>query len=221
MVRLSGLWALSEDSLQALLARCCRCTRFAGASEFCTGWACERDIELALPVAEVWPWLAQVFRGAGSFCWPALESAERRSADYLLDDLPPPRLGDAWGRWLELEALEPGRRLCWRFRDECEVLGFTESGLRIEYRVEPRSASTCRVASSVRTAARHLTAPVSCYLRSTVDRILPAFQLVRIRASAESYGRRLPEGDINRSRVREHQVRGFMPGPPGDTDGLG
>jgi hypothetical protein len=218
MVHFAGLWGLTDETLQALLA-----PRFHCAPGDHSGLRRSlpdpvRVATVNVPACELWPWLAQTFRGGGTYGWPALETATRRSADYVIDAISQPRAGDSFGRWLELVEVEPCRRLCWRVKDECVVLDFPESGLMLDYRLSPVSARACRLESRISTPARHLTEPVACHLRGALDFLLPAFQLPRLRTCAETLPQRLAQDDTNRRHAQDHQVAGFVPGVPGLTE---
>ncbi len=214
MVHLSGLWSLTDETFRALAVPGPRCARFGiggtirkeGAEDT---W---RAIEVGVSERELWRWLAQMYRGAGTYGWPMLESPRHESADYLLESLPLPVAGDSWGEWLELVEVDPERRLRWRLRDGCSILGFTRSGLSIEYTVAASAPDSSRLESRVTSAGRQLTGPVARHLRATVDQILPAFQLPRLRTYAETAPERFAAAERDRFRRREHQVPGFMPG---------
>lgn len=214
MVHLSGLWSLTDETFRALAVPGPRCARtgIAGSTRREGPAEIWRGIEVGVSEAELWRWVAQMYRGAGTYGWPVLESPRHESADYLLESLPHPAAGDSWGEWLELTEAGPGRRLRWRLGDDCSILGFTRSGLSIEYAVMPLGPGCCRLESRVVTTGRSLTGPVAHHLRATVDQILPAFQLPRLRTYAETLPGRLAAGEVGRNRPREHQPPGFTPG---------
>ena len=54
-----------------------------------------RAITVNARPAEVWPWLAQLGRGAGWYSYDRLDNGGRRSAEHVVTWIPEPALGDA------------------------------------------------------------------------------------------------------------------------------
>ncbi len=71
-----------------------------------------RAISIAAHTGSVWPWLAQLGRGAGwySIDWP--DNGRRRSARHLVSRIPELRLGDA-SAFGSVRHVERGRSLAW------------------------------------------------------------------------------------------------------------
>jgi hypothetical protein len=62
----------------------------------CPRWEATRAVTIDAPSVEVWPWVAQMGYGRGGwYGWNPLEREDTGVA-YLLGDVPPPKLGDAW-----------------------------------------------------------------------------------------------------------------------------
>lgn len=53
-----------------------------------------RAVSIAAPPEVVWPWLAQMGRGAGFYSIDRLDNGGKRSADHIVSWIPTPRLGD-------------------------------------------------------------------------------------------------------------------------------
>ena len=71
-----------------------------------------RAISIAAPPDVVWPWLAQLGRGAGWYSYDRLDNGGRVSARHIVSWIPDPAVGDASAiGWLR--HLEPGRELTW------------------------------------------------------------------------------------------------------------
>ncbi len=79
-------------------------------------WEATRAVTIDAPPLEVWPWLAQMGYGRGGwYGWNPLER-EDTGVSRLLEELPPPRVGDVWldgprcdeskGAW-KVQAVEP------------------------------------------------------------------------------------------------------------------
>ena len=96
-----------------------------------------RSICIGAPPTAVWPWLAQMMRGAGIYGWSKLETPECRSADTLIPDVGPPAVGDRVSDLLEVVAVEPGRALVWRCTRPLEIGRIAIEELELAYRLDP------------------------------------------------------------------------------------
>ena len=74
--------------------------------------AMTRAISINQPPEVVWPWLAQLGRGAGWYSYDRLDNGGKASARHLVSWIPAPQLGDATVIGY-LRYLEPGRELVW------------------------------------------------------------------------------------------------------------
>ncbi len=83
-------------------------------------WEATRAVTIDAPPVKVWPWVAQMGYGRGGwYGWNPLER-EDTGVSRLLDDVPPPKVGDVWldgpgcdetkGAF-KVKALEPPRTL--------------------------------------------------------------------------------------------------------------
>lgn len=198
MARLADIWGVPEATFRALVdARCSRPqTRLprqdvhdgalAGDALLpATATTITRAVTIARPACAVWPWLAQLMRGGGVYGSPMLETPECRSAEYLLKDLPAPRIGDRIGNILTLVCVRPCRELVWSAQGGVELLGFRISGLTLDYALEPLGEAACILRARLRGLGENLTEPVERYLFGVLDYLLCAPQLARIRALAE------------------------------------
>ena len=123
--------------------------------------------DICAPSGRVWRWLAQMMRGAGLYGWPALESANCRSADYLLQDLPPPRVGDRVGDIFALVAVEPQAELVWQTCNGLQVLGLPLKHLTLDYRLTPLESHGVRLTTRLRVFCPVLTATQAATLISS------------------------------------------------------
>ncbi|MBD3166074.1 hypothetical protein GF324_05730 [bacterium] len=84
---------------------------------------------------EVWPWIAQLGRGAGYYLCDQFVNAARASADYLVPDLPDPKEGDR-NKWMgQIEQVEAGSSITWVRRGwNC---GVGEADQRVTYQLQP------------------------------------------------------------------------------------
>lgn len=74
--------------------------------------AMTRAVTIAAPVDDVWPWVAQLGRGAGWYSYDAVDNGRRGSASHLVSWIPAPRLGDASAIGY-IRHLEPNRSVAW------------------------------------------------------------------------------------------------------------
>ncbi|MGH7163162.1 MAG: hypothetical protein ACREID_06745 [Planctomycetota bacterium] len=146
-----------------------------------------RAVEIHAPKEEVWPWLAQMMRGAGMYGWRLLEGVDCRSSDSLLAGVPPPRVGDRVGDVLEVFAVEPPRRIAWRSIGRIHCLGVNLRAVMLEYLVQPAAPGHARLIASTRIRWSGVTAPIARHVLEVVDFALAAHQLSRIRSCAEGH----------------------------------
>ncbi len=71
-----------------------------------------RAISIDAPPEVVWPWIAQMGRGAGWYSHEVADNGGKTSARHIVSWVPPPSVGDATATgWLR--CLEPGRGMTW------------------------------------------------------------------------------------------------------------
>ncbi|MHC4082351.1 MAG: hypothetical protein ACYS15_11900 [Planctomycetota bacterium] len=165
-----------------------------------------RVVEIDQDAEAVWPWLAQMMRGGGIYGWPALETARCRSADYLLDDLAPPRIGDRVDDVFELADVDAPMEIVWTAPAGLELVGLRVRALTIDYLLRPGSCGGCRLVVRTRGCCERLTSQVRGYLCELVDFLLPAHQVETIRGHVGSYADRRAIGQVNRELVGRHQA---------------
>jgi len=71
-----------------------------------------RSITIGAPPERVWPWIAQLGRGAGWYSIDWLDNGRKTSAWHIVSWIPEPRLGDATATGY-LRHLDVGRSLAW------------------------------------------------------------------------------------------------------------
>jgi hypothetical protein len=155
---------------------------------------------------DVWPWVAQMMRGAGVYGWNILETPEHRSADYLLSGLGAPEIGDHVGDVLEIARVHAPREIVWRASGGVDLLGLHLTALTLDYLLRSTANGRCRIVVRMRGSGRQLTSQVCSYLFEVLDFVLPASQLATLKDYIETYEQRLAVGDTNRSRVQLHQA---------------
>jgi hypothetical protein len=83
--------------------------------------AMTRAISIGAPPERVWPWIAQLGRGAGWYSIEWLDNGRRASAWHIVSWIPEPRLGDATAIGY-LRQIDPGQALVW-WADGARFLG--------------------------------------------------------------------------------------------------
>ena len=179
-----------------------------------------RAISIAAPPDMVWPWLAQLGRGAGWYSYDRLDNGGKMSARHIVSWVPPPELGDASPIGY-LRHLLVGRELTW-WASGVGFLGAT-ARLAVDMRLTPQPAPPPRTR---RGRANPRVNP------EPVDPERPGSRLV-IRMSADAEGRtarpalwvfRFIDSIMARcqllsiqERVEAHRIRAFDPRHPEAT----
>lgn len=107
--------------------------------------AMTRAISIAAPPERVWPWLAQLGRGAGWYSIDWLDNGRKASAWHIVSWIPEPRLGDATAIGY-LRHIDTGRSVAWWIDDArfpggrarmatCYYLGAQGQGTRLISRI--------------------------------------------------------------------------------------
>jgi hypothetical protein len=143
-----------------------------------------RAISLNQPPEAVWPWLAQLGRGAGYYSIDRLDNGGKTSARHLVSWIPAPQLGDAAAIGY-LRYLEPGRELVWwlgglqawgaRFRMANDLL------------VTPGDRGSRLVIRISADAAGPIARPAIWFFQ-VIDTIMARRQLLGIKERVETYG---------------------------------
>lgn len=161
-----------------------------------------RAITIEAPPPEVWPWVAQIGRGAGYYSYDVLDNGGRPSADHLLD-IPPPALGDRNAEIGDVVHVEPGSEIVWLKRD-IPFLGIT-AGLVLDYRVVPTAGHDSRVVMLFLGYARGPRAGLAKWIVTIMDYVMAAEQLRGLRKRAET----APAGQPARACTHSHQRNGI------------
>jgi hypothetical protein len=145
-----------------------------------------RAVWVEAPAEQVWPWLAQLGRGAGWYSYDRLDNGGRLSARHLVSWVPEPRLGDAAAIGY-LRHIEPGRELAWWLKG-ARFFGAYLRGVML-YRVIGDGARS-RMVVRMQSDARGLLARPACWVYRIIDSIMARRQLLGIKECVERYGTR-------------------------------
>ncbi len=148
-----------------------------------------RAISIEAPPKAVWPWLAQIGRGAGWYSYDRLDNGGRPSARHIVRWIPEPRVGDAAAIGY-LRHLEPGRELAWWAKDTPFLGARTWSVFR--YRVVAEGDGS-RLLMRVDAVAAGATRWLVVLLFPVIDSIMALPQLRGLKDRAERHGVRAEE----------------------------
>lgn len=145
-----------------------------------------RAISISTPPEVVWPWLAQMGRGAGWYSYDRIDNGGKASARHVVSWIPPPCVGDAAAiGWLR--DLDPGRGLTWWLPGE-EAFG-TTMRMVVDIRLNPEGAGS-RLVIRVSGDATGTVGALVMHVFEAVDSIMAIRQLQGIKARAEVLGAR-------------------------------
>jgi carbon monoxide dehydrogenase subunit G len=145
-----------------------------------------RAISISTPSEVVWPWLAQMGRGAGWYSYDRIDNGGKASARHVVSWIPSPRVGDAAAiGWLR--DLEPGRALTWWLPGE-EAFG-TTMRMVVDIRLNPEGAGS-RLVIRVSGDATGTIGSLVMHVFEAVDSIMAIRQLQGIKARTEVLGAR-------------------------------
>lgn len=145
--------------------------------------AMTRAITIDAPPDRVWPWIAQLGRGAGWYSVDWLDNGRRASAWHIVSWIPEPQSGDATAIGY-LRHLDKDKSLAWWV----EGVSFAGARARLvsSYLLEPEGQGT-RLVSRMSADATGLMARFALLLFKTVDSIMATRQLIGIHDRVECY----------------------------------
>jgi hypothetical protein len=143
--------------------------------------AMTRAISISAPPERVWPWIAQLGRGAGWYSVEWLDNGRRASAWHIVSWVPEPRLGDATAIGY-LRQIDPGRVLVW-WADGARFVG-SRTRLVAYFGLEREGRGT-RLITRWSADAAGPTARLALLVFRFVDSVMARQQLLGIRARVE------------------------------------
>jgi len=156
-----------------------------------------RAITINAPVKEVWPWVAQIGRGAGWYAIEFLDNRGCKSAAYLMD-IPEPALGDQTviGRLVSFQENDHVA-----FSDADVSFMGTKCKFCIGHAIRPVDANRTRLLLIARISMTHgssVLVPIAVFLNDIMETIMGVTQLKNLKRLIETYPERLKRGDIHR-----------------------
>ncbi|MFC1531235.1 SRPBCC family protein [Gemmatimonadota bacterium] len=143
--------------------------------------AMTRAISIDAAAEQVWPWIAQLGRGAGWYSVDWLDNGRRVSALHLVSWIPEPVPGDATAIGY-VRHIDPGQTLAW-WVDGVRFFG-SQARLVTCIALYPDGQGT-RLISRMSADAAGLTAPIALLAFRFVDSIMAIRQLLGIRDRVE------------------------------------
>ncbi|MDJ0520832.1 MAG: hypothetical protein QNJ90_02020 [Planctomycetota bacterium] len=161
--------------------------------------AMTRAVSLTAPPERVWPWIAQLGRGAGWYSVDRLDNGGRRSAWHIVSWIPEPRLGDATAVGY-VRHLEPGRSIAW-WSDGVRFLG-ANARLVVCYEVRAEGEGA-RLVSRMSADATGVTSRPMLHVFRAMDSIMACSQLIGLRERIESWERDDPRREEPETGARD------------------
>jgi hypothetical protein len=158
-----------------------------------------RAISIAAPTETVWPWLAQVGRGAGWYSIDWLDNGRRRSASHLVSWIPALRLGDATAIGY-VRHVEPGSSLAW-WADGAPFMG-ASARLAVGMSLQSEGDGS-RLVIRMTGDASGLMARPALLVFQVIDSIMARKQLLGIKRRVEQYGARTEDPNVSESGARD------------------
>ena len=143
--------------------------------------AMTRAISIAAEPERVWPWIAQLGRGAGWYSVDWLDNGRRVSARHIVSWIPDPEPGDATAIGY-LRHIDSGRALAW-WVDGVPFAG-SRARLVSSFELYPEGRGT-RLISRMSADADGAMAPFALLVFRAIDSIMARSQLLGIRDRVE------------------------------------
>ena len=158
-----------------------------------------RAVSIAAPPHIVWPWLAQLGRGAGWYSVDRLDNGGRTSARHIVSWVPPPQIGDASAVGY-LRDVTPGTALTW-WLPGTHFLGAAVR-LAMDIALAPEDGGS-RLVIRMSADARGWMRWVSLRVYQLIDTLMATRQLLNVKERAETFGARRDDPDRPESGERD------------------
>lgn len=151
-----------------------------------------RAVNIPCKPERIWPWIAQLGRGAGFYSYDFLDDGGKKSARHLVSWIPEPQLGDATAIGY-IRHLEKGKSLTW-WLDEGDFLGAAVR-LIVCFQLDVHHKGG-RVVCRISADAQGLTAPIALFVFEVIDSIMACRQLAGLK-------KRVLSAEVDQLRFRE------------------
>jgi hypothetical protein len=183
--------------------------------------AMTRAVSIDASPETVWPWLAQLGRGAGFYSLDRLDNGGRTSARHIVSWVPPPRAGDASAIGY-LRHIVPGSQLTW-WVPGVRFLGAL-GRLTTDICLQPQGAGSRLVVRMSADTTGAMARP-SLWVFRLIDSIMACAQLSNLKKRVEAYGARAADPDHPETGARDQfqyyeaiHASGEKAGVPGKED---
>jgi hypothetical protein len=180
-----------------------------------------RAISIDASPETVWPWLAQLGRGAGFYSIDRLDNGSRTSARHIVTWVPPPRLGDASAIGY-VRHIVPGSQLTW-WVPGVRFLGAL-GRLTTDIRLRPQGGDSRLVVRMSADTTGAMARP-SMWVFRLIDSIMACAQLLNLKKRVEVYGAREVDPEHPETGARDQfqyyeviHASGETAGVPGKED---
>ena len=143
--------------------------------------AMTRAITIKAPPERVWPWIAQLGRGAGWYSVDWLDNGRRTSAWHLVTWIPEPSLGDATAIGY-LRHIDTGRAVAWWLGDGRFIGSRARMVSSYELSSEGRDA---RLVARISADTGGPLAPIAMLVFACIDSLMACRQLAGLRNRVE------------------------------------
>jgi hypothetical protein len=175
-----------------------------------------RAISIHASPTVVWPWLAQIGRGAGWYSYDRLDNGGKPSARHIVTWIPEPCVGDTAAIGC-LRHIDSGRELAW-WADGEQWLG-SMTRMATDFYLTPAGTGS-RLVVRVSGDAIGPTAPLLMGIFALIDSIMARRQLVGIKARAEQHGARRDNPDAPETGAHDQYQLYEVIYAPGDKAGV-
>ncbi len=158
-----------------------------------------RAITIEAPTESVWPWLAQLGRGAGWYSYDLLDNAAKMSAAHVVSWIPPPLEGDASPIGY-LRRIVPGSELTW-WAEGVRFLG-SLARFVVDIRLTPEGDNS-RLVIRISGDATGGFPGVLLGLFKFIDSVMARRQLIIIKQRVERHGARVSNPDHPETGARD------------------
>jgi hypothetical protein len=158
-----------------------------------------RAVTIAAPPETVWPWLAQLGRGAGWYSYDLLDNGGLMSADHIVSWVPPIQLGDASPIGY-VRRLVDGSELTW-WVPGTRFLAAT-ARLTVDIGLYPENNGS-RLVIRMSADATGATARPALLVFMFIDSIMARRQLLGIKERVEAHGARTTDTEHPESGARD------------------
>jgi hypothetical protein len=148
--------------------------------------AMTRAIDIDAPPETVWPWLAQLGRGAGFYSFDRLDNGGKKSARHIVSWIPEIQVGDATALGYVRRVIS-GRELTW-WAPPAPFLG-SRCRLAVDIRLSPQNAGSRLLIRMSGDAAGGMPHMVLAVFRF-IDSVMARRQLLGIKHRVEQHGAR-------------------------------